>query len=260
MRTESHHKVEAVLFAVGRDIAIEDIAGLCSLSPEQALAILTELRQEYNSSLNNALMLQEKGRFWKFSVKDKYLPLVTSLVESTELDKSTMETLAVIAWKYPVLQADVIRIRHNKAYDHMKLLEDRGFVAKERSGRTYRIKLTDKFFEYFDLPSKDAKEAFRKVIPAEIQRDVEQTEKEIEQKEQEISDQEKELAERARQKQAQQAAAKPEPEKSVEEAAEEAADELDEQEHAETAEAAQPPHDTEKPASPPEAPHEAPTP
>ena len=252
MRTENHHKVEAVLFAVGRDIAVEDIAGLCSLSHEQAIAILTELRQEYNSSPNNALMLQEKGKFWKFSVKDRYLPLVTSLVESTELDKSTMETLAVIAWKYPVLQADVIRIRHNKAYDHMKLLEERGFVVKERSGRTYRIRLTDKFFEYFDLPSKDAKEAFRKVIPAEIQKGVEQAEQEIEQKEREI-------AEREQQKQAQRAAAKSEPEKSAEEAAKEAADELDEQEQAETAEAAPPLDDAEKSASPPEEPHEAPT-
>lgn len=195
MRTEEHQKVEAVLFAVGRDISVDDITHLCSLTRERALEILKELKDEYSSSQESALSLQEKGSFWKFSVKDKHLPLVTSLVENTELDRSTMETLAVIAWKYPILQADVIKIRHNKAYDHMKMLEERGFIMKERSGRTYKIKLTPKFFEYFDLPSQDAKEAFRKVIPKEIQDEIVKSEQEIEIKEKEIAEQEVKAAE-----------------------------------------------------------------
>src|SRR3989338_7304830 len=151
MRSEDHRKVEAVLFALGRDVAIEDVAGLCGLGQEQILTILNELKQEYTSNQENALMLHEKGKFWKFSVKDKYLPLVTNLVENTELDKSTMETLAVIAWKYPIIQSDLIKIRNNKAYDHLKALEEREFIANERFGRTYKIKLSPKFFEYFDL-------------------------------------------------------------------------------------------------------------
>ena len=216
MKSEEHRKVEAVLFAVGRDISVEDVARLCGLSEERAIEVLRELKSEYDSQ-DGSLALQDKGKFWKFSVKDGYLPLVTSLVENTELDKSTMETLAVIAWRYPVLQADVIKIRHNKAYDHMKMLVERGFVAKERSGRTYKIKLTDKFFEYFDLPSKDAKEAFRKVIPKDIQEEVEKAEKEIELKEKEIEEAEK------KEKQ------KKEPEKSMEEEAREAVEKLDDE-------------------------------
>jgi segregation and condensation protein B len=217
-KTEDHRKVEAVLFAVGRDFAIEDIAGLCNLTHDQTITILNDLRSEYNGNQENSLTLHEKGKFWKFSVKDTYLPLVTSLVENTELDKSTMETLAVIAWRYPILQADVIKIRNNKAYEHMKLLEERGFIAKNRSGRTYKIKLTDKFFEYFDLPSKDAKEAFRKVIPKEIQEEVTRSEKEINEKEEEIERQKLEEPQKI------------EPEKSIEEVAQEAADLMDKEE------------------------------
>jgi segregation and condensation protein B len=218
MRTEDHHKVEAVLFAVGRDLALEDIAGLCSISLDRTMDILRDLQEEYTSNQNNSLVLHEKGKFWKFTVKDKYLPLVTSLVENTELDKSTMETLAVIAWRYPILQADIIKIRHNKAYDHLKLLDERGFIAKERSGRTYKIKLTPKFFEYFDLPSQDAKEAFRKVIPEDIQKEIVQAEKDIDEKEKEIEElknKEPELS--------------PEPEKSIEEAASEAVASIDDE-------------------------------
>lgn len=191
MRSEDHRKVEAVLFALGRDVAIEDVAGLCGVGQERVLVILNELKQEYASNQENTLMLHEKGKFWKFSVKDKYLPLVTSLVENTELDKSTMETLAVIAWKYPIIQSDLIKIRNNKAYDHLKALEEREFIAKERFGRTYKIKLSPKFFEYFDLPTHDAKEAFRKAFSKEVQDEVEKAERDIASKEKEVEENEK---------------------------------------------------------------------
>jgi hypothetical protein len=99
-----------------------------------------------------------------------------------------METLAVIAWKYPILQSEVIKIRHNKAYEHMKQLKEMGFVVKEKSGRTFKIKLTDKFFNYFDLPTQDAKDAFKKVIPEDIQKEIMEKEKEIKEKEKEIEE------------------------------------------------------------------------
>jgi|SRR3989344_3318377 len=217
MKTEEHCRVEAVLFAVGRDIPVEEVARLCKLQEDRTQSILEELRNEYHSN-TSALALQHKGKFWKFTVKDAYVPLVTSLVQHTDIDKGVMETLAVIAWKYPIIQSDLVKIRHNKAYDHLKMLEEREFIMKEKYGRTYRIKLTPKFFEYFDLPSQDAKEAFKKVIPPEIQKDIQRAEQEIELKEQRIEEQEKN---KSIEKEA-------EPEKSEEEKAKEAADELDE--------------------------------
>jgi len=71
--------------------------------------------------------------------------------------------LAVIAWRHPVLQSEVIKIRTNKAYDHIKHLEELGFLTKKKKGRTCEIKLSEKFFRYFDLPDeKDIKEVFKK--------------------------------------------------------------------------------------------------
>ena len=71
----------------------------------------------------------------------------------TELPKAVLETVAVIAWKAPVLQSEIIKIRNNKAYDHIKELVESGFIAKEKSSRSYKIKLTQKFFDYFDIDS-----------------------------------------------------------------------------------------------------------
>jgi len=49
------------------------------------------------------------------------------------------------------MQSDVIRIRTNKAYDHIGELEKMGFLSKERHGRSYILKLSQKFYDYFDL-------------------------------------------------------------------------------------------------------------
>ncbi len=182
---EEKNRVEAIMFALGKDVAISEVARLSGLSDEKVKSILNSMKEDYDSS-PSSLKLVDKGEFWKFTIKDKYLPLVSNLISETELDKSTMETLAVIAWKYPILQSDVIKIRHNKAYDHMKQLKELGFVSKERCGRTFKIHLTEKFFNYFDLPTQDAKAAFNKVIPEDIQKEILDKEQEIAEKEKEI--------------------------------------------------------------------------
>jgi len=111
-------------------------------------------------------------------VKDQYVPLVSTLVDSTDLEKPLMETLAVIAWRYPIIQSEIIKLRGSGAYEHMRLLEEQGFVAKEKSGRTFKVKLTKKFFEYFDLPSDEAKQAFINIVPEEILENAENVDKE----------------------------------------------------------------------------------
>jgi DNA-binding PadR family transcriptional regulator len=83
------------------------------------------------------------------------------IVTETELSKTIMETLAVIAFKYPIKQSDLIKIRTNKAYDHLKELEGLGYISRQKHGRTNLIKLTDKFFEYFDLPKEKLREVFK---------------------------------------------------------------------------------------------------
>ncbi|MBI4152161.1 SMC-Scp complex subunit ScpB [Candidatus Woesearchaeota archaeon] len=170
-------KVEAVLFAVGKEITTERIASLCSLTIERTEEIIAGLQQEYNSR-DHSLRLVQKESGWKLTVRDEFIPLVSSIVSSTELERPLMETLAVIAWKYPIVQSDVIKLRSASAYDHLKALEEQGYIAKEKTGRTFKIKLTKKFFEYFDLPSEEAKQAFLKFVPIDVLNEAEQVHKE----------------------------------------------------------------------------------
>jgi len=188
---EDKKKVEAVLFSIGKEVSLERLSELCSLDKGKVKKIMEGLKEEY-SQRDHSLRVVNRGDNWKLTVKDEFMSLVSNLVEGMDLDKALMETLAVIAWKYPVVQSEVIKLRHNKAYEHIKRLMELEFVEKERFGRTYKLKLTKKFFEYFDLPSEEAKKAFLKNVPREVLKGAEEVDKETGEVERLIGEEKKE--------------------------------------------------------------------
>lgn len=159
--------VEAVLFSYGKRVHIDEISRLCRLrnSPETVIEALGLLKQEYDEK-QNALMVVQDGDHWKLTTRERFSHVVSKIVPHTELSKTIMETLAIIAWKAPMRQSELIEIRTNKAYDHVTELVDSGFISKEKYGRTYLLKLTQKFFDYFDLKNVDeAHKMFDRILP-----------------------------------------------------------------------------------------------
>lgn len=157
--SELKDHIHALLFAAAKKVSEDELVQLLGNSPKKIQGALVDLKADFDKSEGPVMLLQE-GNTWKLTVKEKYLPVVQRIVAETELTKSVMETLAVIAFKHPILQADLIKIRTNKAYDHLRELEEAGYIARERFGRTRKIKLTQKFFEYFDLPADKVRDAF----------------------------------------------------------------------------------------------------
>jgi len=148
---DDKNKIEAILFTIGKFLAIEEIAKLVGIgSIGYVRELLEDLKKDY-SNRNSALELTTENGKWKLSIKKEYLYLTEKLLTDSELDKPTQETLAIVAYKNSVLQAEVIKIRGNKAYDHIKVLKEQSFITSEKSGRTRLLKLTPKFFEYFDV-------------------------------------------------------------------------------------------------------------
>jgi len=180
-------KVEAVLFSVGHKINLDNISKLCRSKKEDVVTALNELKREYEEK-QSSLMLVEEGDSWKFTVRDHLIPIVRKIVTETELTRSVLETLAVIAFKYPILQSDLIKIRTNKAYDHLVELEKSSYITRQKRGRTNLIKLTEKFYKYFDLTEEKLKDQFQ---------DFESIAKAIKSKEEEVSRIKEEQAKRA---------------------------------------------------------------
>jgi len=151
------YKIEAILFTTGRFMDVNEIATFCGIASAGIVKQALEgLKHDYEGKDSSLSILEENGK-WKLNIKREYNYLTTKLVSSAEFDKPTQETLAIIAYKQPVFQAEIIKIRGNTAYDHVKMLRENGFITTEKSGRTRLIKLAPKFYDYFDIVEQELK-------------------------------------------------------------------------------------------------------
>lgn len=166
--TELKNQIEALLFASGRKMTVEELKLHLNVSSTKAIQEAAELLKKEHEERQSPVMVVQEGDSWKLTTREKYLTIVRKINPNTELTKTMMETLAVIAWKQPITQSEVIAIRTNKAYEHIGELEKMNFLVKEKYGRTYMLKLTQKFFDYFDLrDAKAAREMFAHVKESE---------------------------------------------------------------------------------------------
>jgi len=164
------HKVEAILFTTGKFMSLEEIARICEIgSVGYVKEILEELKKDYEQRDSALTVVQQEGLV-KLNIKKDYGYLANKLMSDTELDSPTTKTLAVIAYKQPVLQHEIIKIRGNKAYDHIKILKEQNLITTEKQGRSRLIKLTPQFYNYFDTAAEEVKEQFKNVkIPESLQ-------------------------------------------------------------------------------------------
>jgi segregation and condensation protein B len=74
-------------------------------------------------------------------------------VAPKEIEAPLIRTLAVIAYKQPIMQSELSKIRGNKSYDHVKELERMGLISSAKKGRSKELRTTRAFAEYFGLES-----------------------------------------------------------------------------------------------------------
>lgn len=154
------NRVEAILFTTGRFVNLDELSELTGIASKGSLKeVIDSLIKDYQDRESSLEINEDNGKF-KLNIRKNYLYLTTKLLDQTEFDKPTQETLALVAYKNPCMQSDVIKIRGNGAYDHIKKLKEMEFVTSEKSGRTRVLKLMPKFFDYFDVVGDELKQKF----------------------------------------------------------------------------------------------------
>lgn len=179
------NQVEALLFASGKFMSEENLSLIIGADPKDIRKAIKKLQDEYGER-DHSLMIVEENKSWKINVREAYLNLVRKIVADTELQKSVLETLAVIAWKSPVLQSEVVKIRGNKSYEHVAQLEEMGFLAREKEGRSFSLKVTEKFFDYFDVEGDKNMKALLKEVKRPKRESQSQLDERMSEEEQEL--------------------------------------------------------------------------
>jgi len=148
-------KVEAVLFITARAASPDEIASILDEPVEAVEDALLDLIMDY-SSREGALEIDDENGYI-IQIRQEYMNIVEKLVP-VELTPAILKTLSIIAIKEPVLQSELIDLRGSSAYEHIKELLIKGLITRRRDSntRSYKIKTTDKFAEYFKLKGDEA--------------------------------------------------------------------------------------------------------
>lgn len=145
--------IEAIFFISGRFLSMQDLISLSSLNSVVIGECLTKLKEKYEKE-DSALEIIERDNLWKMDVKQEYHNIINKLATgSAEFTKAEQETLAIIAYKQPIKQSVIIKIRGNKAYDHVHRFVKLGLIKSKKEGHTSILTLSEEFYDYFNVAS-----------------------------------------------------------------------------------------------------------
>ncbi|MFW5846567.1 MAG: SMC-Scp complex subunit ScpB [Nanoarchaeota archaeon] len=154
---EDLKRLEAVFFISGKFLNMSELVSLSDLNPIIIRELIAKLKEKYENN-NSAIEIVEKNGLWKMDVSQEYSDIVNKLATgSAEFTKAEQETLAIIAYKQPIKQSVIVKIRGNKSYDHIKKFYDLGLINKKKSGHTNELSLSEDFYDYFSVQEKDKK-------------------------------------------------------------------------------------------------------
>lgn len=158
IEVENIKKIEAALFIAGRFLSIQELLTLTDVNPILLKKILSDLQDKYK---NAGITITQRDNLWKMDVSPEYADIVNKLATgSSEFTKAEQETLAIIAYKQPIKQSVIIKIRGNKAYDHIRKFNELGFIYKKKLGHTAELTLKEEFYDYFNLNNKKIENEF----------------------------------------------------------------------------------------------------
>ena len=149
--------IEALLFSSDKPLTIKDFRSI--LPDEDASDIksaLKVLEHDYES-LDRSFTLKEVAKGFQLRSRSEYGAYILRMLQSTpnRLSRASMETLAIIAYKQPILRHEIERLRGVDVGGILRTLMEKGLIKimgrKNLPGRPLIYGTTKRFLEVFDL-------------------------------------------------------------------------------------------------------------
>ena len=167
---EANSIIEAILFAAGHPLTYEKIASVLDITKAEVKKVVKNLSDEYNSEERaSGLCILTFDDSCQISTKEQYgdyIRAALNIKNGGNLSKSSLETLAIVAYNQPVTRAYIDEVRGvDSAYSVTSLLQ-KGLLAikghLDVPGRPSLLVTTDEFLRVFglssigELPAKDS--------------------------------------------------------------------------------------------------------
>ena len=145
--------IEAALFSAGRPLTINELSEATGIKINECKKSIKDLISAYIER-EGALEVVRLGSKYALQLKKEAATYGRKLAPR-EVPSYLLKTLALIAHEQPMLQTELKRHLGSKIYEHLRELEEFGMIVRERIGRTYTLKTTESFLNYFGIDANE---------------------------------------------------------------------------------------------------------
>ena len=149
--------IESLLFVSEVPLSLVKIKAILSMHTHgEIIQALEELRQEYADD-KHGFLLAEVAQGYQFRTKPEYGEWIRKMkkIIPTRLSQASLETLAVIAYKQPIVRSEIESVRGVDVGGILRLLLEKNLIKilgrKNVPGRPIIYGTTHKFLEFFSL-------------------------------------------------------------------------------------------------------------
>lgn len=161
-RTPKMTRVEAVLLIAGGAVSPRKLAQYATLAdPTEARTLIKKLNDIYDRC-GTPFRIEQVAAGYQMLTRAEYTHWLDKLHHrqaELKLTPGQLETLAIVAYRQPIIRADVEAVRGVACVEMLKQLMDRGLVkiggADDTLGRPHLYETTRLFLETFGLRSVD---------------------------------------------------------------------------------------------------------
>jgi len=154
---EAKSVIEAILFMAGEPVTLDTLRKITEIDKYNTERLARELISDY-SVRNAGLFIVEVAEGYQMVTNPACAPWVKKLLSTSvpkKLSQSSLETMAIIAYKQPIIKAEIEAIRGVNSDGVVKTLLDKRLVKilgrKEVPGRPLMYGTTKEFLQYFGL-------------------------------------------------------------------------------------------------------------
>src|SRR3989344_3799920 len=109
--------IEAALFIASEPLQLEEIARIAEISKDEAEKILEEIMMELRQAHRGIELLVIDDRY-ELKVKGEHVQKVAHLTPYSDISKGMLKVLAMVVYKQPITQSDIVKTIGNKAYEY----------------------------------------------------------------------------------------------------------------------------------------------
>lgn len=149
--------LEALLFLSGEPLMLSSVKKIVDLGEDEFKRVMSELMTEYNDR-EGGIIITEVAKGYQMVTNPKYgsmIKMFKGVQASNKLSIAALETLAIIAYKQPIIKAEIERVRGVNSDGVIKTLLDRRLIKiigkKDAPGRPLYYGTTQEFLQYFGL-------------------------------------------------------------------------------------------------------------